>query len=87
VEYVTSTPPGNYQDGTLTWTVDITAGGAGEVTIAGVLTSTAEPGTAVTNTAWLRWDGEAISDDAAFGVQQPAHTIYLPVVLRGSGDR
>jgi uncharacterized repeat protein (TIGR01451 family) len=84
VEYVTSTPPGNYQDGTLTWTVDIMAGEAGEVTIAGVLTSTAEPGTTVTNTARLRWDRAPISDYAAFDVQQPMHAIYLPVVLRGS---
>jgi uncharacterized repeat protein (TIGR01451 family) len=84
VEYVTSTPPGSFQDGTLTWTVDIMPDGADEVIIAGVLTSTAEPGTAVTNTAWLRWDGEAISDYAVLYVLQPMHAIYLPVVLRGS---
>lgn len=80
--YVTSTPPALYRDGTLTWAVDMPAGGSGEVTVTGVLTAAAMPGTAVTNTAYLRWAELVLSSTITFHVCPPTgHFVYLPVVL------
>ncbi len=85
VEYLTSTPPADHQDGTLVWTIDIATGGQGEVTVIGVLSATVVSSTTVTNTAWLRWDGSAIAAGASFHVRWPsANGLYLPVVLRAS---
>jgi uncharacterized repeat protein (TIGR01451 family) len=82
VMYVTSTPPALHRDGTLTWTVDIPAGGSSAVTATGLLTAVG-PGTTVTNTAYLRWGELVLSSTIAFPVCPPtAHFVYLPVVLR-----
>ncbi len=71
VLYITSTPPGVYQDGTVTWTVDIPAGGSGQVSIVGGLLLPPEGtpsaiGWPVTNTAYLLWAGPAVSSSATF---------------------
>ncbi len=70
VGYITSTPPGVYRDGTLTWTVDLPPGGSGAATIVGYLVPPPCPGglplAAVTNTAYLFWAGPAVSAGAAF---------------------
>jgi len=67
VFYITSTPPGVYQDGVVTWTVDIPAGGSGEVAIVGtIVVPPAEAIFAVTNTAYLLWSGPTVAAQAAF---------------------
>jgi uncharacterized repeat protein (TIGR01451 family) len=71
VAYITSTPPGVYQGGTLTWTVDA---GTGQATVVGQLTTTAVPGTQVVNEASLTWAGGTITDTASFGVLEPTCT-------------
>jgi uncharacterized repeat protein (TIGR01451 family) len=88
VAYVTSTPPASFQNGVLSWTVHIPGESTGSVTVVGRLSTTAEPGTVVTNTAYLSsWEGFfLLSSDASFLVGQqagPRYEIYLPLVLRG----
>jgi uncharacterized repeat protein (TIGR01451 family) len=73
LSYITSTPPGEYQDGVVTWPVDIPGGESGQVTLIGQLYPTVTPGLTVTNEAHLWWmEGPPLSSTVAFLVQEPA---------------
>jgi uncharacterized repeat protein (TIGR01451 family) len=71
VAYITSTPPGLYQDGAISWTVIVPPGPPEVVTVVGQLSSTAVPGTQVSNDAVLAWDTEVATATASFQVAQP----------------
>jgi uncharacterized repeat protein (TIGR01451 family) len=78
VAYITSTPPGLYEGGTLTWYADLPAGERLDVTVLGRLTDTAVPGSTVTNTAYLLWTGPALSSTATFQVAAPCQEVSGP---------
>ncbi|MBN1954444.1 MAG: S8 family serine peptidase [Anaerolineae bacterium] len=85
VAYLTSTRPGVCQGGVLSWTMDLLGGQAGAITVVGLLSDTAVPGTTVTNTARLSWLGTGVVSYAAFEVYQPPVAncvLYLPLAYR-----
>ncbi len=85
VSYLTATPPGFYRGGVLTWSLDLPAGGAGQVIVVGRLGGTALPSATVSNTAYLSWSGGSISSTVPFRVGwTPAdeYRVYLPCILK-----
>lgn len=82
VDYITSTPPGLLQGRTLVWYPEVPAGESMAVTIVGQLTSTAAPGTLITNTAELTGCGVDVSSTVPFQVAAPPYRVYLPLVFR-----
>jgi uncharacterized repeat protein (TIGR01451 family) len=80
VAYITSAPPGLYQDGMLTWYADVPAGEALDITVAGQLSDTAVPGSTITNTVYLLWMGPLLSSTAAFQVAAPCQEASGPAV-------
>ena len=78
VAYVTSTPPGLYEGGALTWHLDVPTGARLDVTLVGQLTTTAAPGSTVTNTAYLSFWGSVVSSTAALQVAAPCREAAGP---------
>jgi hypothetical protein len=84
-EYAWSTPAGVYDAGAheVTWSGLVLDEGARMTATLGITMSAGmEPGTWLTNTAYLLWRDEVLSDWASLYVQGSGRYIYLPVVVR-----
>jgi uncharacterized repeat protein (TIGR01451 family) len=86
MEYAWSEPPGAYdpQAHTLSWSGLVLDGGARLTNTIGVtLSAGLEPGSRLTNTVYLLWRDQVLSDWVSLRVGGETY-IYLPIVVRGA---
>jgi uncharacterized repeat protein (TIGR01451 family) len=68
-----------YNNGVITWTGSVNAGGAVTITFGATVSQTVPLGTSITNSAVISGGGEMITRTATVAVEQ---RLYLPVVLK-----